>query len=205
MVSGRPISSPVPRHPDPPPVSLGPMTGNPIRPRVGAGDIAAGHPHPAVPVPAPVAGLPNHRGAGRRRDRLLLRRRRSSRPAISLTGISRRRSTRITWRLTGIGIGGGHIVVQPPAVSRPPGPRWQLSRRRGGAGRQRQVGRTSLEFPLTWLVGPWRVGGRVRCTGSRLGVPRTTRYLRLWSRRLLLASLRPASGTALVGLVRVVM
>ena len=98
-----------------------------------------------------------------------------------------------------------NIVVQPPAVSRPPGPRWQLLRRRGGAGRQRQVGRASLKFPLAWLVGPWRVGGRVRCTASRLGVPRTTRCLRLWSRRLLLASLRPASGTALVGLVRVVM
>jgi hypothetical protein len=110
-VSGRPISSPVPRHPDPPPVSLGPMTGNPIRPRVGAGDIAAGHPYPAVSVPAPVAGLPNHRGAGRRRDRLLLRRRRSSRPAISLTGISRRRSTGITRRLTGIGIGGRRILL----------------------------------------------------------------------------------------------
>jgi hypothetical protein len=71
--------------------------------------------------------------------------------------------------------------------------------------RQRQVGRTSLEFPLSWLVGPWRVGERVRCIASRLGVPRTTRYLRLWSRRLSLALLRPASGTALVALVRVVM
>ena len=58
---------------------------------------------------------------------------------------------------------------------------------------------------MAWLVGPWRVGGRVRCIASRPGVPRTTRYLRLWSRGLLLALLRPASGTALVALVRVVM
>jgi hypothetical protein len=83
-----------------------------------------------------------------------------------------------------------NIVVQPPAVSRPPRPRWQLLRRRGGAGWQLQVGRTSLEFPLAWLVGPWRVGGRVRCIASRPDVPRTTRYLRLWSRGLLLALLR---------------
>jgi hypothetical protein len=34
-INGRPTSSPVPRHPNPAPVSLGPVTGNPIRAGTG--------------------------------------------------------------------------------------------------------------------------------------------------------------------------
>jgi len=110
-INGRPPSSPVPRHPNPAPVSLGPVTGNPIRARVRAGDIAAGHPYPAVSAPAPVPGLPNHRGARRGWDGLLGWRR-TTWSAISLTGISRRlRGAGITRRLVRIGIGGRWILL----------------------------------------------------------------------------------------------
>jgi hypothetical protein len=111
-ISARPISSPVSRHPNPAPVSLGPVTGNPIGARVRAGNITAGHPHPAVSAPAPVPGLPNHRGARRGWDGLLLGRRWTTWSAISLTGISRRlRGAGITRRLVRIGIGGRWILL----------------------------------------------------------------------------------------------
>ena len=105
-------SSPVPRHPNPAAVSLAPMTRDPIRACVRAGDVAAGYPHPTVSAPAPVPRLPNHGGARWGRDHLLLRRGRSARRAISRVGIRRwRRASRITRRLTGIGIGGRRILL----------------------------------------------------------------------------------------------
>ena len=111
-ISARPISSPVFRHPNPAPVSLGPVTGNPVGARVRAGDINSGHPHPAVSAPAPVPWLPNHRGARRGWDGLLLGIWRTTWSAISLTGISRRlRGPGITRRLVRIGIGGRWILL----------------------------------------------------------------------------------------------
>ena len=111
-ISARPISSPVSRHPNPAPVSLGPVTGNPVGARVRAGNITPGRPHPAVSAPAPVPWLPNHRGARRGWDGFLLGIWRTTWSAISLTGISRRlRGAGITRRLVRIGIGGRWILL----------------------------------------------------------------------------------------------
>ena len=109
----QPGSAPVPRYPDPPARPLRPVTRNPARAGIRAGDIASGYPDPAMSAPAPVAGLPDQCRPRQRRDHLLLGRRGSAgRPiAVSGIGIGRRLGGSITRRLTWSRIGRRRVLL----------------------------------------------------------------------------------------------